>query len=275
MAEGTSLLRMHTAYTRIVGSNPTVSAKVSKKRATARWLFSFLRWCRRVGACAPTGVAKAVDSKLRAYLREGGLQHVGESHRLHQSFKEKSHRKVAFFFSASAAPFGEASLETWFKKAAGWAAIAALVHCAAWAGYVHHLQRASYDALEQRRGVIDKILFAQVSMDGYLFRNRVLELVVRPLDDPQASPQQFFAGGSLEMRGAYFRRHRPADVVPIWVSRRSGRIDDVLPPSPPDLARLFLVLSPTLGLVTFVITAAAVGQVLQGRVHRKAAPRPS
>ena len=166
-------------------------------------------------------------------------------------------------------------MEPWFKKAAGWAAIAALVHCAAWAGYVHHLQRASYDALEQRRGVIDKILFSQVSMDGYLFRNRVLELVVRPLDDPQASPQQFFAGGSLEMRGAYFRRHRPGDVVPIWVSRRSGRIDDVLPPSPPDQARLFLVLLPTLGLVTFVITAAAVGHVLQGRVHRKVAPRAS
>ena len=218
MAEGTSLLRMHTAYTRIVGSNPTVSAKVSKERATARWLFSFLR----------------------------SLHH-----------------------------FGEASLETWFKKAAGWAVMAALLHCAAWVGYVHHLQRASYDALEQRRGVIDKILFSQVSMDGYLFRTRVLELVVRPLDDPQASPQQFFAGGSLEMRGAYFARHRPGDVVPIWVSRRSGRIDDVLPPSPPDLARLFLILLPTLGLVTFVITAATVGHVLQGRVHRKAAPRPS
>ncbi|VXA91450.1 hypothetical protein MASSI9I_10006 [Massilia sp. 9I] len=27
MAEGTSLLRKHTAYTRIVGSNPTVSAR--------------------------------------------------------------------------------------------------------------------------------------------------------------------------------------------------------------------------------------------------------
>ena len=30
MAEGTSLLRMHTAYTCIVGSNPTVSAKKYK-----------------------------------------------------------------------------------------------------------------------------------------------------------------------------------------------------------------------------------------------------
>ena len=31
VAEGTSLLRMHTAYTRIVGSNPTVSAKIDEK----------------------------------------------------------------------------------------------------------------------------------------------------------------------------------------------------------------------------------------------------
>ena len=32
MAEGTSLLRMHTAYTCIVGSNPTVSARTPKTR---------------------------------------------------------------------------------------------------------------------------------------------------------------------------------------------------------------------------------------------------
>ena len=32
MAEGTSLLRMHTAYTCIVGSNPTVSARTLKTR---------------------------------------------------------------------------------------------------------------------------------------------------------------------------------------------------------------------------------------------------
>ena len=41
VAEGTSLLRMHTAYTCIVGSNPTVSARF-KKKATARWLFSLV-----------------------------------------------------------------------------------------------------------------------------------------------------------------------------------------------------------------------------------------
>ena len=38
MAEGTSLLRMHTAYTCIVGSNPTVSARIRKK-APATGLF--------------------------------------------------------------------------------------------------------------------------------------------------------------------------------------------------------------------------------------------
>lgn len=38
MAEGTSLLRMHTAYTRIVSSNLTVSASINKK-APSRELF--------------------------------------------------------------------------------------------------------------------------------------------------------------------------------------------------------------------------------------------
>jgi hypothetical protein len=38
VAEGTSLLRMHTAYTCIVSSNLTVSASI-KKKASARELF--------------------------------------------------------------------------------------------------------------------------------------------------------------------------------------------------------------------------------------------
>ena len=42
MAEGTSLLRMHTAYTCIVGSNPTVSASIFKN--PLRRVFSFLRF---------------------------------------------------------------------------------------------------------------------------------------------------------------------------------------------------------------------------------------
>ena len=39
MAEGTSLLRMHTAYTCIVGSNPTVSARINKKASPAGGFF--------------------------------------------------------------------------------------------------------------------------------------------------------------------------------------------------------------------------------------------
>ena len=39
MAEGTSLLRMHTAYTCIVGSNPTVSARIKQKSLPCGRLF--------------------------------------------------------------------------------------------------------------------------------------------------------------------------------------------------------------------------------------------
>ena len=39
MAEGTSLLRMHTAYTCIVGSNPTVSARLKQKSLPCGRLF--------------------------------------------------------------------------------------------------------------------------------------------------------------------------------------------------------------------------------------------
>ena len=43
MAEGTSLLRMHTAYTCIVGSNPTVSARNNEKSLPCGRLFSLCR----------------------------------------------------------------------------------------------------------------------------------------------------------------------------------------------------------------------------------------
>ena len=79
MAEGTSLLRKHTAYTRIVGSNPTVSAKYHEKSH------------RKVAFLIPGSAdekrtcARFVwDSKGCAYSRNRGLQHVGESHRLRQ-----------------------------------------------------------------------------------------------------------------------------------------------------------------------------------------------
>jgi hypothetical protein len=57
VAEGTSLLRMHTAYTCIVGSNPTVSAKYTFAEVQQRpktpdlhseaggFLFCGVRWC--------------------------------------------------------------------------------------------------------------------------------------------------------------------------------------------------------------------------------------
>jgi hypothetical protein len=48
VAEGTSLLRMHTAYTCIVSSNLTVSAR-KKQKAPARELFSLTHNRRRVG----------------------------------------------------------------------------------------------------------------------------------------------------------------------------------------------------------------------------------
>jgi hypothetical protein len=40
VAEGTSLLRMHTAYTCIVGSNPTVSASIRKEAPLVGAFFS-------------------------------------------------------------------------------------------------------------------------------------------------------------------------------------------------------------------------------------------
>ena len=52
MAEGTSLLRMHTAYTRIVGSNPTVSAKIDEK---SHRKVAFFIPEDQYGVCAPIG----------------------------------------------------------------------------------------------------------------------------------------------------------------------------------------------------------------------------
>jgi hypothetical protein len=46
VAEGTSLLRMHTAYTCIVGSNPTVSAKMQRKKPPQG---GFFRFCIGIG----------------------------------------------------------------------------------------------------------------------------------------------------------------------------------------------------------------------------------
>jgi hypothetical protein len=63
VAEGTSLLRMHTAYTCIVGSNPTVSAR-KKQKAPARELFPLTPPGDEGAIC----MAPAWDSKGCPYL---------------------------------------------------------------------------------------------------------------------------------------------------------------------------------------------------------------
>lgn len=150
-------------------------------------------------------------------------------------------------------------METWAKRAFGWAVLAALLHCVAWAGYVYYLQRASYDELEQRRGVIEKITFSQTGIGGQYTRARSLVLVVRPLDGPRRAPQEISTGAARELAAEYFQRHRAGDVVPIWVKRQSGRIDDVLPPSPPDFLSIFLILLLPLGFVTAFAVVAVFG----------------
>ncbi len=72
MAEGTSLLRMHTAYTCIVGSNPTVSAKYTFAEVQQRpktpdlhseaggFLFCGVRW-RPLKSGIFEGMGKGMD----------------------------------------------------------------------------------------------------------------------------------------------------------------------------------------------------------------------
>lgn len=157
-------------------------------------------------------------------------------------------------------------IEPWAKRAFAWGVFAALAHSAAWAGYVYHLQRASYDGLERRQGVIEAIRFDQTGVGGMHTRMRTLVLTVRPLDHAAAPAQEFDSEAPQQMAGEYFRRHRAGDVVPIWVYRRSGRIGDVMPSPPPDLLRLFLILLPTLGLFTFLVIVGIVGHL----AHRQA-----
>lgn len=151
-------------------------------------------------------------------------------------------------------------IEPWAKRALFWAACAAVAHCAAWAGYVHHLQRQSYDTLERRQGVIETIRFSQTGVGGQHTRAKTLVLTLRAADTPHAPPQEVGSGGPREEAAAYFDRHRPGDVVPIWVRRHSGHIVDVLPPAPPDAVRLFLILLPTLGFVTAVAVVGIAGR---------------
>lgn len=156
-------------------------------------------------------------------------------------------------------------LESWVKRGCAWAVPAALLACAALSAYVWHLRRADHDNLEQRSAVIEAIRFTQTGVGGQHTRTRTLVLTVRPLGDPGAQAQEISTDAPLEMSAAYFRRHRAGDVVPVWVKRSSGRVADVFPPEPPDPLRYFLVLLPTLGLVTFLIIMAGFAYAKPGR----------
>ena len=68
MAEGTSLLRMHTAYTCIVGSNPTVSARTKENGLPCGRPFFFVR--------TETQVSCASFEDSRVLAREVSLPEV-------------------------------------------------------------------------------------------------------------------------------------------------------------------------------------------------------
>ena len=70
MAEGTSLLRMHTAYTCIVGSNPTVSAKYFQKALDFQGLFVFLHL--DFASCPQT--CPQINIRWRRWLSEGRVE---------------------------------------------------------------------------------------------------------------------------------------------------------------------------------------------------------
>lgn len=70
MAEGTSLLRMHTAYTCIVGSNPTVSASIRKK-APAKELFFRLLIGETAFLLSSPGQPKTTRASVTRGVRRG------------------------------------------------------------------------------------------------------------------------------------------------------------------------------------------------------------
>jgi hypothetical protein len=155
-------------------------------------------------------------------------------------------------------------LEPWAKRAFTYAALATVTLSAALAGYVYHLRRLAYDNLEQRQGVIETIRFTQTGVGGQHTRMRTLVLTVRPLDGPHAESQELTTGATIEKASEYFQHHHPGDHVLVWVHRKSGRIDDVMLPAPPDFRGMFLILLP-FGLLTTFAFVAALGH----RAHRQ------
>lgn len=96
MAEGTSLLRMHTAYTCIVGSNPTVSARIKQKSLPCGRLFCLSGrngGIRRIGQCRPNPLRIAQSPRCaarwprsgqrRSLISGNGSQHIRRLLRTH------------------------------------------------------------------------------------------------------------------------------------------------------------------------------------------------
>ncbi len=98
MAEGTSLLRMHTAYTCIVGSNPTVSARTNKKASPAGGFFICLD-----GTVGFEGLARAGPALSEspicwrpapAWRAEGALRHSVQTQPSHHHAKTSANAQV-------------------------------------------------------------------------------------------------------------------------------------------------------------------------------------
>jgi hypothetical protein len=132
----------------------------------------------------------------------------------------------------------------------GYAALAALAHCGAWAGYVNYLQTIEFENKVRRQAVIRWMDWTKFGpgMQSTSYFN--LYLKMQPLEPAPAAVQLLVPGDSRPMLYAYFERHRVGDVVDVWVSRR-GRITDIFPPEAPRFWRLLGWLLLTVGSVTF------------------------
>lgn len=144
-------------------------------------------------------------------------------------------------------------IEPTAKRALTYALFAAVAHSAAWAGYVTYLQNIDFQKIEQSKAVIVWLDFSNKGHGMPPSRFHSLHLKLQPLVPADAPIQLVSRINPRPDVRAYFERHRPGDIVDSWVGKRSGRIVDIFPPEPPDFWRLYRVLLPTLGLVTFLV----------------------
>jgi len=144
-------------------------------------------------------------------------------------------------------------IEPWAKRAFVRAALVAVTHSALWTGYIHHIQTVDFLSLEQHQAVIRSLDWTRDVPGMSRSRYEALYLNMQPLT-PRGAPTQFVvkANQRLEMED-YFKRHRAGDVVPVWIDRRNGAIERILPPEAPDFLGLLRLLMLTVGTFTFVL----------------------